>query len=299
MTAGRAPGRVLPFLIFLLAAAPASGQTAAQPAIWQLDGPSADVLLLGSVHLLRDRDYPLPDNIMAALERSECVVFELDMDDLDPLGSQALFQSLGRMPEGVSLQDMLGPSAYARAAERSRELGIDLDLLGDFKPWFAALTIMNLQLMRLGFSPGLGLDQQLAALAREDGKEVLGLETLEFQLALFDELPDAIQIQLLMQTLDEAEELEAQMGILVNAWREGQTDVLARELGNSFADYPDLYRRLVTKRNHSWVNKIIAIGEGERQCLVVVGALHLVGDDSLIELLRRRGAQVHRLKDNG
>ena len=295
MTAGRTLGRALSYLIVLLAAAPASGQTAAQPAIWQLDGPSSDVLLLGSVHLLRESDYPLPGNIMAALERSECLVFELDIDDLDPLASQSLFQSLGRTPEGVSLQDILGPSTYARAAERSGELGIDLDLLADFKPWFAALTIMNLQLMRMGFSPGLGLDQQLAALASANGKEVLGLESMEFQLALFDDLPDAVQIQLLMQTLDEAEELEAQMGILVEAWREGQTDVLARELGNSFADYPDLYRSLVTDRNESWADKIISMGQSHRQCLVVVGALHLVGDDSLIELLRRRGAEVHRL----
>ena len=254
MTAGNTLGRALSCLIVLLVAVPASGQTPAQPAIWQLNGPSADVLLLGSVHLLRESDYPLPGNIMAALERSECLVFELDIDDLDPLASQSLIQSLGRTPEGVSLEDILGPSTYARAAERSGELGIELDLLADFKPWFAALTIMNLQLMRMGFSPGLGLDQQLAALASAKGKEVLGLESMEFQLALFDDLPDAVQVQLLMQTLDEAEQLEEQMGILVEAWREGQTDVLARELGNSFADYPDLYRSLVTDRNEAWAD---------------------------------------------
>jgi hypothetical protein len=269
-------------------------QAGDDPAIWEMRGASASILLLGSVHLLRESDYPLPGNITAAVDQAECLVFELDIDDLDPLVSQSLLESLGRMPDGESLRDMLSPEDYDRAAMQSRELGIELDILGDFKPWFAALTLMNLQLMRLGFVPQLGLEQQLAAAATASGKDVLGLETLEFQLSLFDNLPDDTQAQLLLQTLEEAGGLEAQMGSLVSAWRQGQTGVLANELRRNFAGYPDLYRSLVTERNIAWADKIIDLGRGDRPCLVVVGALHLVGDGSVIELLRQRGVQVHR-----
>ena len=131
------------------------------PAIWEMRGPSSNIMLLGSVHLLRESDYPLPDNIARAMERAECLVFELDMDDLDPVMSQTLFQNLGRVPDGTSLPEILGADNYAVASGKSRELGIELDLLSEFKPWFAALTIMNLQLMRLGFVPQLGLDLSL------------------------------------------------------------------------------------------------------------------------------------------
>lgn len=279
---------------FFLLAGQLQARAAEGPAIWEMLGPSANIMLLGSVHLLRESDYPLPDNIARAMERAECLVFELDMDDLDPMLSQTLFQTLGRVPEGSSLQEILGPDNYALASEQSRELGIELDLLDEFKPWFAALTIMNLQLMRLGFVPQLGLDQQLAAAAISSGKSITGLETLEFQIELFDGMPDSVQVQLLMQTLREAELLEDQMGTLVGAWRQGNTDTLARELGRNFSDYPELYRSLVTDRNAAWARKIIELGNGDRQCLVVVGALHLVGEGSLVDLLRERGAEVIR-----
>ncbi len=290
--------RPLVAALLTIAASLALGQIQARaadgPAIWEMRGSSANIMLLGSVHLLRESDYPLPDNIVRAMERSACLVFELDMDDLDPLMSQTLFQNLGRVPEGTSLADILGPGNYAVASERSRELGIELDLLSEFKPWFAALTIMNLQLMRLGFVPQLGLDQQLAAAAISAGKEVTGLETLEFQIELFDGMPDPVQVQLLMQTLQEADLLEDQMGVLVGAWRDGDTDILARELGRNFSEYPDLYRSLVTERNASWAEQIMELGDGDRDCLVVVGALHLVGNGSLIDLLREKGADIVR-----
>ena len=290
--------RPLVAALLAIAASLGLGQNQARaaegPAVWEMRGPSANIMLLGSVHLLRESDYPLPDNIVRAMERAACLVFELDMDDLDPLISQTLFQNLGRVPEGTSLADILGPGNYAVASEKSRELGIELDLLSEFRPWFAALTIMNLQLMRLGFVPQLGLDQQLAADAVSAGKEVTGLETLEFQIELFDGMPDPVQVQLLMQTLQEAHLLEDQMGVLVGAWRDGDTDILARELGRNFSEYPDLYRSLVTERNASWAKQIIELGNGDRECLVVVGALHLVGKGSLIDLLREKGAEVVR-----
>ncbi len=266
------------------------------PAIWEFSGPSATVRLLGSVHVLRQTDYPLPARVNKAAEQAQCLVFELDLDDLDPIESQTLLVSLGNIEGNRTLQDIMGPADYRRAAERSMQLGIDLDLFSQVEPWLAAMTIMNTQFLRLGFLPQLGLDQQLAAMAAADGKEVLGLETLEFQLGLFAGLSDRMQSELLLQTLDEAGRLEEQMGDLVAAWRQGRTEALAAELGRSFNDYPDLYRRLVTDRNSDWIDRIADLAAGDRDCLVVVGALHLVGRGSVIDLLRKRGIDVRRWK---
>jgi uncharacterized protein YbaP (TraB family) len=265
---------------------------AAGPAIWEFSGQSATIRLLGSVHVLRESDYPLPALVTKALGQAECLVFELDLDDLDPIESQTLLLSLGRLGEGRTLHDVMGANDYRRAAEESMKLGIDLNLFSEVRPWLAALTIMNTQFLKLGFLPQLGLDQQLAAMAAADGKEIIGLETLEFQLGLFAGLSDRMQSELLLQTLDEASLLEAQMGDLVTAWRQGRTTSLAAELGRSFADYPELYRRLVTDRNADWIDRIIDLASGERDCLVVVGALHLVGTGSVIDLLRKRGVDV-------
>lgn len=276
-------------LAWLPAAAAAEG-----PAIWEFSGPSATVRLLGSVHVLREDDYPLPPRITRAVDEAQCLVFELDLDDLDPIETQTLMVSLGQLEEGKTLRDVMGPTDYRRAERLSTDLGIDLQLFAEVEPWLAALTIMNTQFLRLGFLPQLGLDQQLAAMAAADGKEILGLETLEFQLGLFAGLSDRMQSELLLQTLDEAGHLEEQMGNLVADWREGRSTALAEELGRSFADYPDLYKRLVTERNAAWIDRILDLSAGDRDCLVVVGALHLVGRNSVIDLLRKRGVAVRR-----
>jgi hypothetical protein len=264
------------------------------PAIWEFSTPSSTVRLLGSVHVLRESDYPLPESVERAVDQAQCLVFELDLDDLDPIESQTLLLTLGQSADGRSLQEIMGRTDYRRALERSSALGIDLELFSGVEPWLAALTIMNTQVLKLGFKPQLGLDQQLAARAATTGKEVVGLETLEFQLSLFAGLSDRMQAELLLQTLEEAAELEQQMGDLVDAWRQGRTSALAAELSRSFADYPDLYRRLVADRNAAWIDRILDLAAGDRDCLVVVGALHLVGAGSVIDLLRKRGVDVRR-----
>jgi uncharacterized protein YbaP (TraB family) len=168
-------------------------------------------------------------------------------------------------------------------------------MLSALKPWFAALTVMNIEMLRLGFNPELGLEQHLARQARQNGKEILGLETLEYQLRLFDELSYETQSALLLQTLSEAETLEQEMSSLVSAWRQGETEALSAALTRSFSGYLDVYRSIVTDRNEAWVDRIMDLGRSSGDSLVVVGALHLVGDDSVVEMLRSKGAKVRRL----
>jgi uncharacterized protein YbaP (TraB family) len=167
-------------------------------------GSGATVWLLGSVHLLRESDYPLPENVDRVMARAERLVLELDLDAVDPITSQMIVFSLGRLEEGQSLADVMGNRSYRLAAKRAEKLGIDLGMLSALKPWFAALTIMNIEMLRLGFNPELGLEQYLANQARQSGKEIVGLETMEYQLGLFDELSYDTQSALLLQTLSEA-----------------------------------------------------------------------------------------------
>lgn len=279
--------------LLLLLATPLSALEA-EPAIWSLQGGRGEVLLLGSVHLLRSEDYPLPANVTRAYGQADRLVMELDIDDLDPLQSQMLLMEKGRLPEGRTLAQTMGASDYRRAQKYAEALGMPLDLLGSLKPWLAALTVMNLHTMSLGYSPELGLEQHLTSLAVRDGKDVAGLETMRFQLELFDEMPERVQNRLLLQTLEEASMMDKQLGTLIAAWRKGDSATLERELGRSFEDYPDVYRRLVSDRNRSWVEPMLRMSDEAGTTLVIVGALHLVGKDSVIEMLKRKGREVER-----
>lgn len=269
----------------------------ADPAAWRVThaGPG-ELLLLGSVHYLRDRDYPLPQIVDELYGRADALVMELDMDDLDPLAAQSQFMSAAMLPAGRSLEDVLEPDAYRRAREGAADLNVDLALLERFEPWLVAITLMDLGMGQRGYRADRGLEQHLVALAAADGKTILGLESLESQIRIFDELPPAQQQSLLEQTLAELDGPDAVMDELVAAWRDGSLDALARELMDDFEDYPGLYEKLVEDRNTAWILELERLLDRSGTFLVVVGALHLVGEDSVVDLLRQRGFEVARLR---
>jgi uncharacterized protein YbaP (TraB family) len=181
------------------------------------------------------------------------------------------------------------------AEQRSRELGVDLALLERFEPWFVAVTLLDQGMRKLGFQAERGLEQYLVGKSRRAGKEILGLETLAMQIGIFDSLSPSSQQAMLEQTLQELDEAETAMVDLAVAWRDGRLETLSDELLDDFDDFPGLYDMLVTERNTAWVGALERYLRDGRRYLVVVGALHLVGRDNLIDMLATRGHEVVRL----
>jgi uncharacterized protein YbaP (TraB family) len=280
--------------VAILAAGPPVLARADEPTIWSMKGARGEVLLLGSVHLMRSEDYPLPTNIDAAYEQADRLVMELSEGEIDPLEMQGLVMRIGRLQGGLTLAQVMGAGNYARATALADDLGYPLDLLDSVKPWLAAITIMNLHSINLGYRPELGLEQHLAARALRDGKPILGLETAEFQLRLFDGLSDATQSKLLLQTLAEASVMDDQLNTLISAWRRGDSAALNRELTRSFEAYPDAYRVLVVERNRTWTKRLVELADCEGVSFVIVGALHLIGKSSVVEMLSDQGHEITR-----
>ena len=264
-----------------------------EPAAWHVTGEGGGELwLLGSVHYLRQSDYPLPENIDRLYRRADVLVMELDLDDLDALAVQGSFVGAGMLPPSSSLESVLSPAVYSLTEARAAELGLDLTLMAPFEPWLVAITLMDLGMSAMGFNASQGLEQYLLRRAAGDGKEILGLETLQDQIGVFDSLSTMEQEALLLQTLTELDEAEIAMAELLDAWRDGRLDTLADELTADFEDFPNLYRALVIDRNTRWLTELQALLDDGKSHLVVVGALHLVGDDSVIELLEEQGLSV-------
>ncbi len=131
--------------------------------------------------------------------------------------------------------------------------------------------------------------------AKSDHKEIVGLETLDQQLGIFAALPRKSQQAMLSQTLDELDTADTTMSELETAWRDGHVETMTDKLLGDFDDFPDLYPALVTKRNAAWTDALEKLLKDGHRYLVVVGALHLVGRDSVIERLGARGHRVERL----
>lgn len=278
----------------LLATAPAYGFEAGPGLVWKVSGEKNHLYLLGSVHMLRASDFPLADAAEAAYDDAEALVMELDMDDLDPLAVQALFFTHGRLADGETLQALLGEGLWAESAASAQAIGIDLSLLNKVKPWWAALTIAQLQLAKLGFNPEYGLESYFARRAAADDKPIDGLETAAYQVLLFDAMDMQQQTQLLIKSLDDASSLEQDMETLLAAWRAGHDEELASLQSEAFRDFPALYASLIRARNENWVEVLVSLLDDERDYLVVVGALHLVGEDSVVNGLERLGYKAAR-----
>ena len=265
--------------------------------LWELEGTRGRIVFLGSVHFLRDEDYPLPGSIQRAYDDADVLVMEMDMDDLNPIQSQATVLSLAQDPQGRDLKTLIGSRDYAIARREADAIGIDITQLMPFEPWFAALQITQIRLIQIGLDPTQGIESHLTARATADGKEIRGLESFETQLRALDTLPPRAQAKFLLRTLEEAAEIEASIDTILGAWRRGDVQTLESELLKGLKGQPELYQQILVERNRDWARKLAALTADRKSHLVIVGTLHLVGDDSVLKMLADAGYSSHRLTD--
>jgi len=149
--------------------------------------------------------------------------------------------------------------------------------------------------MKMGFDPESGVERRLTRRASADKKPIEGLETVREQLEIMARLPEKQQREFLLYSVEDAERMATEVDELLAAWRTGDAAAMAKLLQEGFDEYPDLYRPLTVERNRKWIPQIEALLNARDDYLVVVGALHLVGTDSVIDLLERKGHKVKQL----
>jgi uncharacterized protein YbaP (TraB family) len=266
-----------------------------QHVLWAVEGQHNTVYLLGSIHVLRVSDGGLPQVADAAYADAEQLVMEIDMDDgaAEPLSLLGSMQRAATLPAGTTLRSVLG-SDYPQVQAQALEAGIDLGPLDGYAPWFVAITLMSLELARRGFDPALGIEHTLAARAGRDHKPISGLETADQQFAVLSSLPLPEQKRFLLMSLDEAGRMDEELESMLAAWRAGDTDKLETLLSAEFERFPELYKPLTEDRNRAWVGRLVDLLDDQDDYLVVVGALHLVGRNSVVDLLRQRGYEVRQ-----
>src|SRR6201986_3787661 len=259
--------------------------------LWELHGKHNTVYLLGSIHVLRPSDYPLAPAVLKAYGDVKALFMEVDLNEIDSIKMQTELMASARLPEGKTLPAIMGDQRYKRAQALAQEVGIDLGIFDAFAPWFAAEAISQLQLQQLGFQPKAGVEMFFLDKARADGKPVAGLETIHDQIALFDGMSMDSQADYLISSLKEAHDLPKEVGAMVHAWAAGDTQWFADQLKSEIGRDPALYQSVPVARNRKWVPKIEALLNDDRNYLVIVGTGHLVGQGSVIDLLKKDGIE--------
>ena len=275
----------------LHAKSPAVQQTD-KSCLWTVDTQSNKIYLLGSLHLLKQDTYPLAAAIEKAYADSRVIIFETDIAALQEPGLQARILELGIYPADQNLLDNLDGNTRQLLEKKMSLIGLPLAQFSRFKPWFVALTLTTLELQRLGYNPEYGIDVYIFNRAKTDGKEISFLEPAEFQINLLGNMVEQDQNDFLNQTLKDLEVVSELAGDLVRSWKDGEADRLHELLSKSFKDYPHLHDRLLIQRNKNWIQKIEGAMQLNKNVLFVVGAGHLVGPQSVVDLLKKKGYQV-------
>jgi uncharacterized protein YbaP (TraB family) len=257
--------------------------------LWELHGKHNTVYLLGSIHVLRLSDYPLAPVMLEAYGKANSVLMEVNLDEISSAQVQSEMLTSAILPEGKSLPDVMGKQRYGRADALAHEVGVELSAFDQFAPWFAAEAISQLQLTQLGFEPAAGVEMYFMERARNDGKSVAGLETVHDQLSLFQNMPLDIQADYLVSSLEQAHDLPKDVDSMVRAWQHGDTQWFENEMQSELGRDPRLYQSVLGARNRKWVPKIEALLNDDKNYLVIVGTGHLVGQGSVIDLLKKDG----------
>jgi hypothetical protein len=269
-----------------------------KPLLWKVSDADNEIYLLGSFHLLKPGDYPLAPQVDAAFADAETLVMELSPREMNDPALGMKMANAARLGGGVTLRQVLPPGDWARLEAYAAKRGIPLAGLESHEPWFVALIITMTEMQRFGLDPALGLDKHFADRAGAAGKPVVGLETGDQQIAVFDGMGKDEQRQALADALDDLDAMEAAIAKMHAQWRSGDGDALYREMAMEMkADYPALYQRVNADRNRSWLPRLQALLDDSKEddTLVVVGALHLLGEDGVVEMLRAKGYRVERL----
>jgi uncharacterized protein YbaP (TraB family) len=277
---------------FDLQAKTAAVQQATQSCLWTVNTQSNKIYLLGSLHLLKPNAYPLAAAIEKAYADSRVIIFETDIAALQSPGVQAKLLELGIYPDEQNLLQNLDGNTRQQLEKKMSEIGLPLEQFSQFKPWFVALTLTTLELQRMGYNPSYGIDVYFFNKAGADGKEVGFLEPAEFQINLLGNMDEQDQLDFLSQTLKDLDVINELSSDLVKSWKTGNAEKLYELLNKSFKDYPDIHDRLLIQRNKKWINKIEGAMRKNKNVLFVVGAGHLVGPESVVDLLKEKGYQV-------
>jgi uncharacterized protein YbaP (TraB family) len=268
------------------------------PLLWKVSDGDNAVYLLGSFHLLKADDYPLSGDIDTAFDDVDKVVFEVPPEQMtDPATQQKVLAAAG-FGDDRKLSQVLPADLREKLSRIMAMSGASMATVDGYEPWYVNLSLLMGVSQSMGFSPDKGLDQYLMQQAGATNKPTGGLETMDLQLQVLDSSPMPEQIASLREFLDRPQDMPAMLTDLHQAWRDGDVarlDKLSRE--EMREKTPQTYRMVNVERNDAWVPLIRKMLDGVKKgdTMVVVGALHLLGEDGVIEKLRSKGYRIERV----
>lgn len=276
----------------------ASNKTAAEtakPALWKIADEDTTIYLFGTIHLLPDTVNWYSGRIKQALDSSGTLVTEIDMTPEKLAAVGPLMAKLGTLPEGETLRGLMTDEQRARYESGLEKLGAPLNAFDTLEPWFAAIALTQVIAQASGFTQDKGVETVLETKIESNVKRD-ALETVESQLAAFDEMPIDAQLDFLLQGAEDPAAAIEVLNSLVDLWAKGDVDQLSDLMDDSFKANPILEERLLDNRNQNWAEWIDTRLDEPGTVFIAAGALHFAGESSVQTYLAKRGIETTRLQ---
>jgi uncharacterized protein len=276
-------------------AAPADAK-AAKPAMWQVYDRDTNIYLFGTVHLLPPGTQWRTAKLDQAAREAGTLVVETIIDEKNPRAFAAELHRLSVRPGLPPIASRVPPEKQAALRAVIAKSGIPEAALNNMETWAAAFALLQLQFKELGVSGNDGVEIALRKAFADAGKRVEQLESNSQQLGFFDTLPEAAQRKLLEGAIESPAAAKQQFDSMLAAWMSGDVKEIGRTFNAEFQDSPELKDALISRRNANWTYWLHSKLAQPGTIFVAVGAGHLAGDDSVIEMLKKRGLRVRRVQ---
>lgn len=264
----------------------------AQSSVWKVTKGDHELYIAGTIHVLSESDYPLPDEFARAYANADKLVLETDMKSLESAAFQQQMLAKLSYPAGQNLQQQLSPEVYAALQAFCASRQLSMQMINRFRPSMLSIILTMHELKRLNFA-GSGVDKYFADKAELDHKRLGQLETAMAQLDYIAGMGAGREDEFVRYILEDMQTLAEFMQAMKAAWRAGDITAM-QELGITELrrEFPQLYASLLVERNNNWLPQIKQLITNDEVELVMVGALHLAGEEGILQQLKLAGFKV-------
>jgi uncharacterized protein YbaP (TraB family) len=263
--------------------------------LWEITGAGIKQpsYVYGTIHLIEADKYFLPSGTMSAMESCEKVVFEIDMKEMSDFSSLLGLMGKIYMQNNVTLKDLVTAEDYELISRHFQKIGMPMFLLDRMKPMFLSVfTYGDMDPSGIQNGRMKSYEMEFLTLANSLKKETGGLETVDFQLSLFDEIPYEAQAKMLVEGIRSQDKPEAgSLKVMSDMYTSQDIEAMAALISSEGKEVSEFEDKLVTKRNQNWVEPIIQSAR-KGPTFFAVGAGHLGGQSGLIRLLQKAGCKV-------
>ena len=269
----------------------------AKSAVWKVSKEGDYFYLGGTFHILSAADHPLPEEFAQAYADASEIIFESDIKAASsPEFGQKMMGSM-MFSDERTLASELKPETYSQLEAFMAERQMPIEAFAQFQPWGVSLILVMQEYAALGMTPEYGVETYFDQLATQDEKAVESLETVDQQLEFLSSLAQIDPDMNVNYTLRDLDKAAGYIKDLKAGWRTGDLALLENNesVVQMKEEYPVIYETLLVTRNENWMKQLVTLFDDNAIEIVLVGALHLVGEDGLINQLRLQGFDVEQL----